>query len=361
MRLRSIRLFQFRNVSEATVLCDAPRVFFEGLNGQGKTNLLEAASFLQSLRSFRIADRSALIQNGHSEGAIQSIWEHDDQGETHVSVVLEKRSRRVAIDGQAVNRLSDFIGQFPSVMMASQDIQLIRGGPGERRRFLDMVLAGTDLKYLALYQRFQKTLLERNQLLKRGRSDAELAAFDKIWVPTCWELSRYRSEAIERFNKVVAEVYTDIADGQEVPSLEYQPSVRLESEEAWRDIVEKSKVRDRLLGTTQKGPHRDELRILLDGHLAASHASEGQQRGLVLALRFAELRWVHEQLGRLPVLLADDILSELDPTRRQRFWALIENWRDLQILATGTSFPSSERLADWKRFEVHDGSYQPSS
>ena len=358
MRLRSIRLYRFRNILEATVDCSAKRVFFEGLNGQGKTNLLEAVSFLQSLRSFRISNRAALIQHEHGAGAIQAVWEHDFQGETEVAVTLEKRSRRVAVDGQSVNRLSEFIGQFPSVMMASQDIQLIRGGPAERRRFLDMVLAGTDAEYLYLYQRFQKTLAERNQLLKRGRPDAEIAAFDRIWIPACWELSRYRAKAIEEFDAVVCEAYASLADGKETPSLEYAPSVSLESEAEWTALVEKSKERDRVLGSTQRGPHRDEMRILLDGHLASAHGSEGQQRGLVLALRFAELLWVQKQLGRLPILLADDILPELDPQRRERFWRLTERWKDLQILATGTTFPVSEDIDEWVRFEVSEGEYR---
>ncbi|MGB0373062.1 MAG: DNA replication/repair protein RecF [Opitutales bacterium] len=357
MRLRSLRLFQFRNVANAAIQCDYPRVFFEGLNGQGKTNLLEAVSFLHSLRSFRISDRSILIQKEKETASIQAAWEHDVQGETSVSVVLEKRARRVAVDGEPIKRLSSYIGQFPSVTMASQDIQLIRGGPAERRRFLDMVLAGSSIEYLNTFQRFQKTLLERNQLLKRGRSDAELAAFDKIWVPVSVKLTQERARAIQQLGSVMQDTYGELADGKEVPGLKYVPSVSTDNEAEWAEMVEQSKERDRFLGATQKGPHRDELRLLLDGQLASSHGSEGQQRGLVLALRFAELRWVCEQTGLLPVLLADDILTELDASRRERFWRLSDQWEGLQILATGTEFPKSEKANEWVRYSVDQGTY----
>ena len=358
MRLRSVRLFQFRNVPNAAVSCDHPRVFFEGPNGQGKTNFLESVSFLQSLRSFRIADRSALIGHGLPSASIQASWQHEVQGDTDVSVILEKRSRRVAVDGEPVKRLSSYIGQFPSVMMASQDIQLIRGGPGERRRFLDMVFAGIDPEYLTLFQRFQKTLLERNQLLKRGRSDAELNAFDKVWLPACWELTQYRAQAISGLSGVVETMYSRLAEGAEKPGLHYAPNIQVETLDEWSEVVKNTRERDRALRSTQKGPHRDDLKILLDDHLASAHASEGQQRGLVLALRFAELTWVHQQTGRLPVLLADDILTELDAQRRERFWRLTEDWADLQIIATGTAFPESEDVSQWMRYKVSDGGYK---
>ncbi|MEM9025892.1 MAG: DNA replication and repair protein RecF [Verrucomicrobiota bacterium] len=358
MRLRSLRLFQFRNVKDATISCDHARVFFEGPNGQGKTNLLEAVSFLHSLRSFRVSDRSILIENGAESSSVQARWDHDVQGDSTVSIILEKRARRVSVDGEPVRRLSSYIGQFPSVTMASQDIQLIRGGPAERRRFLDMVIAGTSIDYLNTFQRFQKTLIERNQLLKRGRTDAELAAFDKVWVPTSFELTQMRAEVIDQLGQVMREIYADLADGQETPSLEYIPSIQVKSESEWNDLVKDSHERDRIMGATQRGPQRDDLRLMLDGQLAASHGSEGQQRGLVLALRFAELRWVYEQTGRLPVLLADDILAELDPARRERFWRLSDRWADLQILATGTEFPNCEDSNGWKRFTVSDGSYR---
>ena len=357
MHLEAIRLLNFRNIESAELACGHPRIFLEGPNGQGKTNLLEAVSLFGSLRSFRTSQRHALIRNGENEAAIYAMWNHEQQGQTSALIRMTQKKRSVAIDDQPVARISDFIGRFNSVTMASHDIQIIRGGPSERRRFLDNLLVSTDAVYMQAHQKCQLALAERNKLLKLGKDGAQMKAFDAVWVPSAWTLMQKRAEAISALSQVVADVYKVIAQGKEEPGLVYAPNANIETRSFWEMCVSESLQRDQIVGSTQRGPHRDDLKILINDNPADQQASEGQQRALVLALRFAEMQWILAQTGRQPILLADDILTELDPTRRNQFWKLLGAMPQLQIIATGTQFPESEDREKWQAFEVKEGNY----
>ncbi|MDR1010882.1 MAG: DNA replication and repair protein RecF [Opitutaceae bacterium] len=446
MRLRSITVQNFRNIAFAELKFGGGRQFFTGENAQGKTNLLEAAGFISALRSFRTSDERTLIARGNSEAAIACVIEHEKFGETQVTIRLRAGGKEVRCDGERIRKLGDYLGRFPIVVFTSQDMLLVRGSPGERRRWLDLAFAGTDAGYLRALQDYHRALVSRNQLLKRGGAgagfDAELSAFEQPLARAAAGLSARRAAGIEKLNAHAATAYARIAaeegggakpDGsanlediakppaqseaspcpqdstrpqnlpgsqdtpgpQDTPSLQnshgpqnspgsqnltgsqnspglqatpchqatltYAPSVAAlanAGEDAWAAHFAAMRQRDIIMRATLSGPHRDDCDLDIGGRSARAFASEGQQRSLALSLRLAEAAYLRGQTGVQPVLLADDVLGELDPQRRRRFWAGLNDDAAPahQILATGTT-PPDTGLGAWQLFEVRGGGF----
>lgn len=356
MRLRTLTLQHFRNIAFARLELAGRRQFFLGANGQGKTNLLEAAGFLTALRSFRTSDAQALVAHGREEAAIACTVEHARLGETAVTVRLRPSGKEVQCDGVRVTRLADYLGKFPTVVFSSPDQMLVRGAPALRRRWLDLTLAAMDADYLRALQTFHRALAERNRLLKQGGFDTgELGAFDQVLAPAAAELIAKRAAAVPELAAGVERFYAQLAADAEPVALAYAPSFTPAAAAAVTAMLEKNRGRDAQWRTTLAGPHRDDLAFALGGQPARDFASEGQQRSLVLALRLAQAEFFREKSGVTPVLLADDVLGELDPARRRRFWAALAP--DAQVIATGTSLPEGEAAGEWQVFTVRGGEF----
>lgn len=355
MRIRSLHLRDFRNIAGAHVDLDAPAVFIAGANGQGKTNLLEALGLLAALRSFRAGDRRALIRWGAEEAGLRVELEHDTQGETEVAMTLRSGSLAVTVDGERVERLSGFLGLFPVVAFTSQDIQVLRGPPQGRRQFMDLSFSMVDAGYLEALRRYHGALRERNRLLKNRAGRSVLAAFEAVLIPEGGRLMAKREEGLRHFAQELEKAYAHIAPGGEGAELIYRPDVRGGDGEALRAALEGARERDATMGTTTVGPHRDDFALRLFDRRAREYGSEGQQRGLVLALRLAQAQWFGAHTGVRPVILADDILGELDPARRERFWGALP--RDSQIVATGTDLPKGGPWGEWGLYAVAEGAF----
>jgi DNA replication and repair protein RecF len=356
MRLRKLTLRHFRNVGFAALDFRGRQQFLLGANGQGKTNLLEAAGFLTALRSFRATNNKFLIGHGQTTAAIACELEHERQGETHLTIKLHPDSKELWSDQTRVTRLADHLGKFPTVVFSSQDLQLVRGSPAARRRWLDLTLAAMDPVYLRALQVFTRALAERNVLLKRGGAgDTQLGAFEQTLAPAAAEIIRLRVAGIAALSATLKSSYARLADNPAEPaSVVYEPDFAEPSAESLLARLESGRARDAQFRTTLVGPHRDDFRFVVRGTAAKDFASEGQQRSLVLALRLAQAAWFHERSGVRPVLLADDVLGELDPLRRHRFWSVMDP--ESQIIATGTRLPEAE-LGAWQVFEVADGAF----
>jgi DNA replication and repair protein RecF len=355
VRLRKLTLRHFRNIGFAALEFSGRQQFFVGANGQGKTNLLEAAGFLTALRSFRGPDQKLLIGHGHSVAAIACTLDHERCQETHVTIKLRHDGKEVWCDQERITRLADYLGRFPTVVFSSQDMQLVRGAPALRRRWLDLTLAAMDADYLRALQTFTRGLTARNALLKTGRpASAELDAFEQTMVPAAVELIRLRGSGLETLGAGLRSAYAQLCAGTEPAGIGYDPSFGNASAEALAARLEAGRARDVQFRTTLVGPHRDDFHFTVRQTAAKDYASEGQQRSLVLALRLAQAAWFQQRSGIRPVLLADDVLGELDPDRRRRFWSAVDP--QLQVIATGTHLPDAE-LGNWQVFDVHDGQF----
>jgi DNA replication and repair protein RecF len=353
MLLRSLTLRHFRNVPLATLHFDGHRQFLAGANGQGKTNLVEAAGFLTALRSFRTADARALIRQGDAEAAIAAEVQHEKLGLVRVMAQLRPDGRELWWGGERVARLADHLGRFPTVVFSSQDLQLVRGAPAGRRRWLDLTLSAMDASYLRALQIYARALVGRNQLLKRGGTEArQFAAFESLLAPAGAEIIARRTAGLAALSAGMGSAYARVAGPGEVAVLAYLPGADEGTAEGLRARFESGRARDLQLRTTLAGPHRDDFKLSVGGLDARDFASEGQQRSAVLALRLAQAAWFHERSGVRPVLLADDVLGELDADRRARFWAALDP--EAQVIATGTA-PPDPALGPWQGFTVAGG------
>lgn len=346
MRVRHLSLTNFRNYRHQELDLPAGRVLVLGANAQGKSNLLEALFLLATTKSPRALTDVELI--------------HDEARETpqpvaRVAATAERRSGDVSVDIAIVGivgrpgahgmlaskrvkvnglprRQQDAVGQINAVLFTTDDLGLITGSPAERRRFLDTMLSQTDRAYAAALSRYTKVLTQRNALLRRiqeGLSQPdELFFWDEELANDGALIACTRARALEHLAARAAEAQRRLGSGERL-ALRYEPRFaprwdadRLaaaslnEARAALRDACEAARPRDIGAGVTLTGPHRDDLAIELMGRPAASYASRGQQRTIALAMRLAEAERLRQETGEEPLLLLDDILSELDEDRR---------------------------------------------
>lgn len=353
MRFLNLRLQHFRNIDFAELSLAADRTFLLGSNGQGKSNLLEALGLVTALRSFRTQAMSALSQKGSAGYAAVYEIEHEVRAHTELEIHFSSAGRKVQMDGEKVSRLGEFIGRFPVVPLTSGDLMILRGSPAERRRFIDLTLSAVDGAYYNALRHYHRGVAERNRLLKKGGSAAELSAFEAEIAPHAVSITQGRKVGVELIRHALKQVYLGIAEADEGPELDFKPSAHTEDVEAFRKLLHDGRKRDQILGSTQKGPHRDDFQLNLQVGGAREYASDGQQRGLCVALRIAQAQVFEARLGVKPVILADDVLGELDPHRKAGFWRSCP--LSYQIIATGTQLP--EDVDSWSVYEVSKGCF----
>lgn len=313
--------------------------------------MLEALGLVTALRSFRTQNPGSLPRKEIGRYALMHELEHEAYGRTEIEMHAGRAGRKLLVDGEPVTRLGDFIGRFPVVPLTSSDFQLLRGSPSERRRFLDLTLSAIDRHYYDALRHYHRGIAERNRLLKSDGSNGEFDAFEAEIATHAAVLFQKRREGVARLSAVLQAVYTGLADADEGPDMVYSPNVESKTASEFSAILTASRKRDEIMGATQKGPHRDDLSLALKVGGAKEYASDGQQRGLCVALRIAQAALFREALQVAPVLLVDDVLGELDPHRKAGFWQACPD--GLQIVATGTELPDD--AAEWSVWQVADG------
>jgi DNA replication and repair protein RecF len=354
MLLRKLTLSHFRNVPLASLAFEGTRQFFAGSNGQGKSNLLEAAGCLTALRSFRTPDSRNLIMHDCAEAGIACEVEREGSGAERVTIKIRRDGKELWHGDKKCSRLAEHVGRFPTVVFSSQDLQLIRGAPALRRRWLDLTLSAMDSEYLRTLQDYTRALAGRNSLLRRHEAGVpkELTAFDRTLAPAGARIVAMRAARIEELSRETRAAYARLSEKSEGAELAYKTSLSGVAADQMLALLESGRARDLQAGTTLTGPHRDDLGFSVSGVDAADFASEGQQRSVMLALRLAQAAWFHSCSHVRPVLLADDVLGELDPARRERFWSALDP--ESQVMATGTGLPDGSPGA-WQVFTVAAG------
>lgn len=352
MRFASVTLQHFRNLPLVQVAFAGRRTFLLGANGQGKTNFLEALGYVTALRSFRGAEPRSLVALGQKQAGLGFAVEHETFGASRLTLTFGADGRTVEWEQGKVTRLADFIGRFPTVAFSSQDNQLLRGSPSLRRRWLDLTLAAMDGAYLAALQGYTRAVAERNMLLKQGARDAAvLEAFEHEAAGHAVALVAARAAGVQILSGLFCAAHARLVPEGEQAGLVYAPDTAAATRADFAAALARARPRDLILKSTERGPHRDDVEFLLNGRPAKLFASEGQQRCLVIALRLAQAAYFKARGGVEPVLLCDDVLGELDPDRRRRFWAALDG--NPQVVATGTSRPDDE--AAWQVLRVEAG------
>ena len=360
MYLKTLHLRQFRNYQETMVELCAPKTILVGNNAQGKSNLLEAVELLATLRSHRASRDRDLVQEGTAEGKITATLERQT-GSVDLALTLRRNGRRtVTLNHQSLRRQMEFLGTLNAVQFSSLDLDLVRGGPEQRRNWLDTLLIQLEPFYAHILQQYNKILRQRNALLKQGtpgageqvsRGDSivesQLALWDAQLVTAGTRVTRRRARALKRLAPLAEFWHRAISGSKEVLEIKYAPNVALEQDDpeliklAFFQKIQQRGSLEQHHRTTLVGPHRDEVEFTINQTPARAYGSQGQQRTLVLALKLAELKLIEEVVGEPPLLLLDDVLAELDPNRQNQLLDAIQE--RFQTLITTTHLSAFDR------------------
>ncbi|HTN52140.1 MAG TPA: DNA replication/repair protein RecF [Anaeromyxobacter sp.] len=323
MKLLSLRVRDFRNLAAVDVVPSPGATVLLGENGQGKTNLLEAIYVLTTLKPLRAARLAELVRFGAERGEVTGDFAGPG-GARRVSVQVGPGGRTAFLDGKPQDRLDGYFEGLAAVCFAPDDLLLVKGGPEGRRRFLDRAAFNRWPAVLQEAREYLRALRARNAALRSASPDVELS-FRVPLVRAGARLSLRRREVVRELAPRLAAAFTEISGpGAPAARLEYRsaaPGAASAGEQELADGLEQVLAhrlpRDRERGYTSAGPHMDDLVLGLDGRGAKLYASQGQQRALVLALKIAEIENLRAALGRPPLLLLDDVSSELDPAKNR--------------------------------------------
>lgn len=338
MIVERLELIDFRNYSRAVVELTSGVTAILGENGQGKSNLAEALAYLATLASFRGAPADALVRVGAEEAIVRATLRDQDGREILIEAEIKRVGRsRVLVNRQRLVRTRDLLGVVRVGVFSPDDLVVVKGGPAERRRFCDDTLVALKTSYDAMRLDIERVVRQRNTLLKQagGRLTEEIVSTLDVWDERFAGLGdafgHARATLVARLEPLVAEAYEQLAGGAVDIGLRYDAPWRATGLAAALAAVRDADVRR---GVSTVGPHRDDVEITIEGMAARTHASQGEQRTLALALRLAVHRLVAERTGTTPILVLDDVLSELDPSRAT---ALLAHLPDGQIVITSAS------------------------
>lgn len=368
--LQALKLTNFKNYDNQTLLLSEHLNCFVGKNGMGKTNILDAIYYLCMTKShFKASDRN-IVRHGEDFFRLEANFISESQGENQSTkaakliVKVQPRKRKEFELNQVVyERLSEHIGQFPVVMIAPDDTLMAMEGSEERRRFLDNTLCQLDTAYLANLMHYNKVLSQRNKLLKqfvetRTYDDILIKTYDKQLLAAAEYIHQKRTDLMITFLPIFKDYYAQISGNQEIAACEYVSKLNHEKFEV---LLNESLEKDRILQRTTTGIHKDDLKFLFNDIAVKQFASQGQLKSYILALKLAQYELLRQEKGIAPLLLLDDIFDKLDASRVQQLLTLLIQKKEFgQIFITDTH---EERVAsivsrfdmNFKKFIVETG------
>ena len=369
MYCKRIEVRDFRNIESAHVdFCEGVNILW-GENAQGKTNLLEAVFYASVGRSFRSANSGQMIRFG-GESADVSLDFRDSKRDQNIHIrIFQDKQRQVEKNGVRVERLSDIMGSFRAVLFCPEHLSLIKDGPSERRAFLDMAISRMYPMYIHSLQKYNHALKQRNALLKTAYADR--STFEdtvELWnmqlAHEAAVISEMRLRFIRRAEGYISKFFSEMTGDTETPKVVYHGSSSQSeeeylnsavTEERYMKLLSSSYDREIAAGATLWGIHRDDIDISLNGKSAKIYASQGQQRSLALSMKLAEGEICREEFGDYPVFLFDDVLSELDLTRRDY---LINRMEGKQVIITTCEPRYFDEVNNVVRIKVENGRYE---
>ena len=371
MHLSTIHLRRFRNHADTRLEFGPTANVLVGDNAQGKTNVLEAISYLCLTKSFFAGADTHVMQLGTDGFEIEGTM-CSGEGERRIRIAYDHRreERAYLLDGGRVEVISDVVGRFPIVVCSPEHVPVTTGGPAERRRLLDLVIAQSSPKYLRDLLDYRKALRQRNRVLLDAkltrRSPAELLApWDEQVVSSGASLMTRRKQFVAEFRPVIATAYRRISGDEEIPDLAYVPGTTLgdastaaECASAFAENLRARRDDELRYGTTLEGPHRDEVAMTVNGLDLRRFASQGQHKTFLVSLKIGEFYYLRERCADAPIMLLDDIFSELDDRRSARLLAFVESLSQSFVTST-TAHPFEEWIAGregGRMFSVRGGS-----
>ena len=359
MYITEVSLQNFRNLAQLKIEPSEGINVIYGSNAQGKTNFLESLYFCAMGRSLRGKSDQQLIRFEEEESHIRMLVQRKQRYD-RIDVHLKKDEKKgVAVNGLPVRKLGDLFGTLYAVIFSPEDLSLVKDGPGERRRFLDMELCQLSKVYYYDLQQYYRILKQRNNLLKEIQKKPQLQETLFVWDDQLAEYGERIIAARKRFlirlDEIAAEKLSQLTGGRDHLQTIYKPNCE---EGMLAEKLRKNIDRDIYFGSTQSGPHKDDILFSIDGREVKVYGSQGQQRTTALAARLAEIDLIREETGEEPVLLLDDVFSELDENR-QKF--LLQSIEGLQAFVTCTGIEDSVRkyISKDNLFYVDNGVITP--
>lgn len=333
MWIEKIKINNFRNYKCEEINLNKKINIFYGENAQGKTNIIEAI-FLSSIgKSFRAGKDSEMIKFGENNADIELFFKKSDRdGNIKINIGNKKN---IFVNKIKIKKLSDLLGNINTVIFTPDDINILKGGPQNRRKFLDIMISQLRPKYMYTYNLYLKTLEERNNYLKKikleNANENLLEIWDEQLIKYAKIIADYRNEFIEKIKNKIKIIHNNITDNKEDIKIEYVSDC-LDKNIYKKLLLDRRKL-DIIKGYTTKGIHRDDFFIYLNDILVNVYGSQGQHRTAMLSLKISELQVINDEIGENPILLLDDFMSELDEKRRNNF---MENIKDTQVIITCT-------------------------
>lgn len=347
MHLQSIRLTNYRNYKQTEVAFEQDINLLLGENAQGKTNMLEAIYVLAMAKAHRMPKDKELIRWNQEYAKIEGRAERKN-GCISLEIVISEQGKKAKLNSLEQQKLSDYVGALNVVMFAPEDLALVKGSPSVRRRFIDMEIAQIQPVYLHDLGQYQKLLQQRNKLLKdlQRQSGQERMTMLDIWTESLIELAAkivdQRFRFLMKLQNCAYPIHNEISSGIERLKLNYLPTVDVSDNDDLSNIIEAyakkfAKIKEREIerGTTLIGPHRDDLAFFVNDKNVQTYGSQGQQRTTALSLKLAEIELINAEVGEYPLLLLDDVLSELDHKRQSHLLNTFQG--KVQTFVTTTS------------------------
>ncbi len=351
MWIEKIKMNNFRNYNNQEIILNKNINIFYGENAQGKTNIIESI-FLSSIgKSFRTSKDLELIKFGAKKTTLD-VYYHKKDRDGEIKIEIENK-KNIFINKIKIKKLSDLLGNINTVIFTPDDINILKGGPQNRRKFLDIMISQLRPNYMYAYNLYKKALEERNNYLKKikltGCDENLLELWDEQLIKYGKIISDYRNEFIEKIKIKIKEIHKNITGNKENIKIKYISDCV--DEVFYKKLLIDRRKLDIIKGYTTRGIHRDDFEIEINDILVNVYGSQGQHRTAILSLKIAELKVISDEIGENPILLLDDFMSELDEKRRNNF---MENIKDTQVIITCTDNLLINNV-DSKVFKVNDG------
>ncbi|MDT8420920.1 MAG: DNA replication/repair protein RecF [Desulfuromonadales bacterium] len=355
MYIEKIKIDNFRNIINEEIIPSTGINLIIGKNAQGKTNFIESIYVVSNLKSFRGKKLSEIINNNSEKTKIGILFKKNKVS-NYLDFEIKNDEKNIYLNKKKANNLSETLGFLDTVLFYPDDIFIVKGSPSLRRSLLDRAIFQTDNKYLPLFQNYLRCLRQRNAALKRTDIPAEV--WDDKFTDLATKIIFHRLAYIERINGILVNLFNEVYRCRESVRIKY-PALAEDPQSCRLKMAERLAVnrdKERVYGVTLTGPHRDDPQFLLDGKALSLYGSQGQQRSFMLAFKTAQIIDFKQHRGIRPVLLLDDMTSELDEDRKDSFFeSLLNQAGQVFVTSTDTGLLSHKRFSGASFFKVENG------
>lgn len=367
MRIRTLDLKNFRNYTEAYLEPDPSLNILLGKNAQGKTSLLEGIYILSTTKSWRAGKDTELIRWGADYAHVSAEVSRECTNDVEISITLSRSEKKVVkVNTIRQTRLAAVMGELNTILIEPHDVDIVRGEPCHRRRFLNMEISQIQPQYCHLLINYKRVLEQRNRLLKelqsRQSSDGVLDVLNEQLVTYGSRILERRLEFVSHLGHLAKVIHNQITAGEEDLGIEYRSNLGLEGSEcleeieaALRNRLSQTRMEEIHRGVTLTGPHRDDLVLTVNGVDARTYGSQGQQRTIALSLRLAEVEVMEENAKEPPVVLLDDVMSDLDEERRSHIFEMVGGRCQTFMTAASMRALDAEFLRFGRVYRISDG------